>query len=56
MYGQLALAVAALIAPTTGTPNPALSLLGRQIAAPPHSFQGSNSRALFSSSLAARRM
>jgi hypothetical protein len=32
MYGQLALAVAALIAPTTGTPNPALSLLGRHLA------------------------
>ncbi|HTG83238.1 MAG TPA: DUF4384 domain-containing protein [Gemmatimonadales bacterium] len=31
MYGQLALAVAALIAPTTGTPNPALSLLGRHL-------------------------
>ena len=32
MYGQLALAVAALIAPTTGTSNPALSLLGRHAA------------------------
>ncbi len=32
MYGPLALAVAALIAPTTGTPNPALSLLGRHLA------------------------
>jgi hypothetical protein len=31
MYGQLALAVAALIAPTIGTPNPALSLLGRHL-------------------------
>jgi len=32
MYGQLALAVAAMIASTTSTPNPALSLLGRHLA------------------------